>query len=163
MTYTFQGKSIVLSKNEAQTSWGFKDFKPLLLGNGKHLYYQDLEITTLLSAYVGDGTPLPPGEEVVYNFEETGTLLIKSKTILGRTLFKNKYNMTELTNKTGVVKKFKPEFFKNNPTYWGRELYENRTILEEPEFSTYRGFPGCLDGEALKFETICNTTYPFKT
>ena len=148
MTYTIQGKSVVLSKNEAQTSWGFKDFKPLLLGNGKHLYYQDLEITTLLSAYVGDGTPLTPGEEVVYNYEETGTILIKSKTILGRTLFKNKYDMKELTTIMGTDKKFKDEFFKANPEYWGRTLYENRTILEVPEFSTYKGFPGCLDIEA---------------
>lgn len=66
----------------------------------------------------------------VFNYEEQGKILIKSSTILARTIFKNKYGMKDITEKMGAAQKFKPEFFEANEDYWGRVLYENRTALE---------------------------------
>lgn len=166
MTYNIQGNEVLLSKNPVlpvsdHTAWLYDDIKPLLLSYGEHLYTQDLTIEYTVSAYVGDENPPTPDEEVAFNFEEKDTIIMKSSTTLGRTIFKEKYNMLNLTQmmEPKADKKFKPEFFKANEAYWGRELYENRTALEQPVFSTYRGYAGCLDEDTSRFEHVCNTTY----
>ena len=113
-----------------------------------------------MQAFVSDGTPLSPGEEVVYNYEKKGSITILSSEILSKTIFRKKYEMKDLTTKMESYSKFKPDFFKKAfDDYTGKELYENQTLLENPVYSKYRGYEGCLEEEAQEFELLCNTTY----
>lgn len=102
-------------------------------------------IETTLKSYVGDGTPLDPDEAVAFNYEQNGTIEIKVAKVLDILIFGKKYNMQSLIQKMKADHKFKAEFFEANPDYSGKELYENRTALEQPVYSDFRGFPGCIE------------------